>query len=62
MKTTQHTKGTGIRMLEPKSQMSSGCDFFPGEKSGYFREGSGSGVKDPLLVDLSCSEDYESSC
>lgn len=50
MKTTQHTKGTGIGMLELKSQTISVGDFFHGEKGQYFRMGSASRVKDLLLL------------
>ena len=46
MKTAQHTLVIGIRTLEPKSQMSSGGDFFNGEKDGCFRMG----CKDQLLL------------
>lgn len=40
MKSTQYTEDSGIRMLEPKSQMGSGGNLFHGVEGGYFGMGS----------------------
>lgn len=62
MKTSQRMKGTGVRMLEPKSQMSSGGDFFHGEKGVYFRVGSASGVKASPSQIYTCQEARAPGC